>query len=244
MLTSKDNTKYKMWLKLLQKKYRQRNQLFLVEGEHLVLEAKKAGVIVDVLLCEGTHFEFDAPVTYLTKPLFERLTTTITTAGIMAVCRMKEEPIQKNNRLLLVDDVQDPGNLGTLIRSALAFGFDGLVISEETVDVYNEKVVRASQGALFRLAINRRDLMAYVTDLQKSGTIVYATTLNEGALVIHDVIPTKQMAFIVGSEGAGVRDLLVEASDGSLVIEMASCVESLNVGVAGSILMHHFNGLK
>jgi len=244
MVTSKDNSKYKMWSKLSQKKYRQKEQLFLVEGAHLVLEAKKAGVIVDVLLCEGVSFDIDAPITYLTKSLFEKLASTIATAGIMAVCRMKEGNIKKNNRLLLVDGVQDPGNLGTLIRSALAFGFDGLVMSEDTVDVYNEKVVRATQGALFNIAINRRNLMNYVANLQKSSVRVYATTLNDDAKMMSDVMPAEYMAFIVGNEGAGIRESLVEASDASIVIEMASCVESLNVGVAGSILMYHFNGLK
>jgi len=244
MIISKDNAKYKIWVKLLQKKYRQKEQLFLVEGEHLVLEAKKAGVIVEVLLCEGISFDIDVPVTYLTKSLFERLTTTITTAGIIAVCQIKEGHIKKHHRLLLVDGIQDPGNLGTLIRSALAFEFDGLIISEDTVDIYNEKVVRATQGALFNLAIIRGCLMDYVATLQKSGVKVYAATLNDDALVARDVMPHEQIAFIVGNEGAGIRDSLVEASDGSIVIEMASCVESLNVGVAGSILMYHFNGLK
>ena len=244
MITSKDNSKYKMWLKLSQKKYRQKEQLFLVEGEHLVFEAKKSGVIVEVLLCEGISFNCDAPVTYLTKPLFEKLAMTVTSAGIMAVCRMQEGNIKKNNRLLLVDGVQDPGNLGTLIRSALAFEFDGLVMGEDTVDVYNEKVVRATQGALFNLAINRRNLIDYVADLQKSGVIVYSAALNDDAKMMSDVIPAEYMAFIVGNEGAGIRESLVAVSDGSVVIEMSSCVESLNVGIAGSILMYHFNGLK
>lgn len=240
MITSKENSKYKMWSKLSQKKYRTKAQLFLIEGEHLVVEAKKAGVIVDVLMCEGVSFDIDAPITYLTKPLFEKLATTMTSVGIMAVCRMREGDIKKHHRLLLVDDVQDPGNLGTLIRSALAFGFDGLVLSEGTVDVYNEKVVRATQGALFRLAISRSNLMTYVADLQKSGVVVYAATLNADALVMKDVNPTEYMAFIVGNEGAGVCESLVSVCDGSVVIEMASDVESLNVGVAASILMYCF----
>jgi len=258
MIISKDNSKYKMWLKLSQKKYRQKEQLFLVEGEHLVFEAKKSGVIVDVLLCEGISFDIDAPVTYLTKPLFEKLTSTITSTGIMAVCRMQEgktnfpqgdinlpqRDIEKNNRLLLVDGVRDPGNLGTLIRSALAFGFDRLVVSEDTVDIYNEKVVRATQGALFNIAIDRKNLINYVADLQKLGVIVYATNLNNDAKMMSDITPAEYMAFVVGNEGAGIRESLVEVCDGSITIEMSSCVESLNVGVAGSILMYHFNGLN
>ena len=244
MIISKDNSKYKMWLKLSQKKYRQKEQLFLVEGEHLVFEAKKAGVLIDVLVCEGISFDIDAYITYLAKPLFEKLVSTVTSAGVMAVCRILESSIKKNNRLLLVDGIRDPGNLGTLIRSALAFGFDGLVLSEDTVDIYNEKVVRATQGAIFNLAISRRNLVDYIAILENLGVVVYATTLSDDAMVIDDVMPADCMAFIVGSEGAGIRESLVEASDGNVVIEMSSLVESLNVGVAGSILMHHFNGLR
>ena len=244
MITSKENSKYKMWSKLSQKKYRQREQLFLVEGEHLVVEAKKAGVLVDVLVCEGISFDIDAPITYLARSLFDELATTVTTPGIMAVCRMLEGNIKKNNRLLLVDGVRDPGNLGTLIRSALAFGFDGIILSEDTVDVYNEKVVRATQGTLFSIAISRRDLVEYVDQLQTSGVIVYAATLSNDAKLMGDIILTDSMAFIVGNEGAGICESLVEVSDGNVVIEMSSDVESLNVGVAGSILMCHFNGLR
>jgi len=244
MITSKDNKLYKEWLKLSQKKYRQKEQLFLVEGEHLILEAKKAGVLVHVLLCEDISFSIDAPVTYLAKSLFEKLASTITSAGMMAVCRMNEREIKNKNRLLLVDDVKDPGNLGTLIRSALAFGFDGMVVSEDTVDIYNDKVVRSTQGALFNLPIIRRNLMDYVADLQKSGVKVYSTALNAEAKMMDELVTSKSMAFIVGNEGAGVKKSLVEICDECVVIQMATEVESLNVGVAGSILMNWFNGLK
>jgi len=247
MITSKDNKIYKSWLKLSQKKYRQKEQLFLIEGEHLILEAKKAGVLVEVLLCEGISFNsdaIDAPVTYLARSLFEKLTSTVTSAGMMGVCSIKEREITSKKRLLLVDNVQDPGNLGTLIRSALAFGFDGMVISEDTVDIYNEKVVRATQGALFNLPILRRDLLSYVADLQKSGVKIYGTALNTKAKVIDEMSMDDYMAFIVGNEGAGVKDSLIAVCDECVIIQMASEVESLNVGVAGSILMHQFNDLK
>ena len=244
VIVSKDNPKYKLWLKLSQKKYRLKERLFLAEGEHLVIEARKAGALVDVLICEGISYEIDAPVTYLAKPLFEKLASTVTSAGILAVCRIQECEMTLNNRLLLVDGVGDPGNLGTLIRSALAFGFDGLVMSEDTVDVYNEKVVRATQGALFKLPMCRANLIDVVAKLQKVGVVVYAATLSDNAKVLDDVVPASSMAFIVGNEGVGVCQALVEICDGSIVIEMSSAVESLNVGVAGSILMHHFNHLK
>ncbi|MCL2559540.1 MAG: RNA methyltransferase [Turicibacter sp.] len=245
MITSKDNSKYKLWLKLSQKKHRLAEQLFLVEGEHLVNEAATAGVIDTLLVCEGVAFEADADaaITYLARPLFEKLASTVTTAGVMAVCRMWESHMKAHNRLLLVDDVQDPGNLGTLIRSALAFGFDGVVLSEDTVDLYNDKVVRATQGALFYLPIHRTNLTTYITQLQQAGTTVYATALTDDAKPMAEIPKQTSLAFVVGNEGAGVNKDLIAVCDGSVIIAMTEAVESLNVGVAGSILMHHFNDI-
>ena len=239
MITSKDNAQYKLWGKLQQKKYRQKEQLFLVEGLHLAVEAKKNNVLVEVLVRVGTITEFEE-VTLLKQDLFDKLTGTVNSAGVMAVCRMHEAQIPSTNRLLLIDGVQDPGNLGTLIRSALAFGFDGLVLSEDTVDVYNEKVVRATQGALFALPIIRRDLVAYVKELQKADVQVYVATLNTKAKPLNAVSTADKMAFIVGNEGAGVRADLVATCNNAVEIEMNAATESLNVGVAGSILMYQF----
>ena len=239
MITSKDNSHYKLWGKLQQKKYRQKEQLFLVEGPHLAVEAKKNNVLVEILVREGTATDFEA-VTLLKQDLFDKLAGTVNSAGVMAVCRMPEAEITNFKRLLLVDGVQDPGNLGTLIRSALAFGFDGLVLSENTVDIYNEKVIRATQGAIFALPIIRRDLALYVEELQAAGVQVYAATLNSEAKPLNALLTVDKMAFIVGNEGAGVRADLVATCENSVEIEMASNVESLNVGIAGSILMYQF----
>jgi len=243
-ITSKENPKYKLWSKLAQKKYRLKEQLLLVEGEHLVIEAQKAGLIVDVLVCEGVIFNIDAQVTTLAKSLFEKLAQTVTSAGIMAVCQLPTKQITQCNRLLLVDDVKDPGNLGTLIRSALAFGFDGLVTSVATVDFYNEKVVRATQGAIFKLPICQENLLDYIPKLQKAGVLVYAATLHQEALPMEAIPVAKKLAFVVGNEGRGVSESVVQACDKAVVIKMASSVESLNVGVAGSLLMYNFNGFK
>jgi len=239
MITSKDNSQYKLWGKLQQKKYRQREQLFLVEGPHLAVEAKKNNVLVEVIVREGTTTDLEA-VTLLKQDLFDKLAGTVNSAGVMAVCRMPAAEITNFERLLLVDGVQDPGNLGTLIRSALAFGFDGLVLSENTVDIYNEKVVRATQGAIFALPIIRRDLTPYVEELQDAGVQVYAATLNAKAKPLNAITTSDKMAFIVGNEGAGVRADLVATCENSVEIEMSVATESLNVGVAGSILMYQF----
>jgi len=244
MISSKENPKFKGWLKLKQKKFRKLEQLFLVEGEHLVTEAVKANLVVDVLLCEGVDFDYEGSVTYLSKPLFEKLASTITSAGMMAVCRVEEKEIVAHERLLLVDGVQDPGNLGTLIRSALAFSFDGVVVSETTVDIYNDKVVRATQGAMFHLPIKIANLGHYIFGLHKIGVDVYGAHLNTDAEKMEEIPISKSMAFVVGNEGAGISTAILEACTGSVMIAMSDAVESLNVGVAGSILMQKFNGIK
>jgi len=241
--TSAENSKFKSWIKLHQKKYRTKEQKFLIEGPHLIEEAIFANVVEEIILCEGVRFETNLPTTTLKKQLFEKLAQTVTSTGIMAQCLIKPQDINAYNRVLLVDGVQDPGNLGTLVRSALAFGFDGVFLSEDTVDLYNEKVVRATQGAIFRLPVVRKNLLEVASLIQDEGGRIYATSLNAESKFIHEVKPSPNMAFIVGNEGAGVRDELVAMSDEVVIIAMSEAVESLNVGVAGSILMHYFNGL-
>lgn len=240
MITSKDNAKFKLWLKLTQKKVRTREHLFLVEGQHLVEEAFAAGVLKEVILRENTNINIDVQKYYLPEVLFNKLSSTITSAGIVGVCKIIEIPLINYNRILIVDNVSDPGNLGTLIRSALAFSFDGIILSYETVDIYNEKVIRATQGAIFKLPIVRKDLLLEIKILKEKRVRTFATAFNQNSKIIHEVENVDQMAFIVGNEGAGVRKELIELCDDSVIIPMSDSVESLNVGVAGSILMYEF----
>ena len=243
MITSKDNPKLKSWIKLKQAKYRKKEKMFIVEGEHLVEEALKANIIEEIIIRDGESYQTYEKFTVLPKNLFNLLTQTVTPTGILAICHIKKRPITKNRRLLIVDNVQDPGNLGTLIRSALAFNFDGIIFSNETVDPFNEKVVRASQGAIFHIPFLIDDLPTQVSELKKEGVKLYATNLSSESVEMSKILPRDLMAFIVGNEGAGVGKKIIDFSDEQLIINMSSKVESLNVGVAGSLIMHHFNGL-
>ena len=137
----------------------------------------------------------------LKESLFTQLASTQAPQSVMAVCEMKQKPVTEMNRLLLLDRVQDPGNLGTLLRSAVAFGFDGVILGEGCVDVYNEKVIRSTQGAI-------------------------------------EEFP--RMAFMLGNEGSGVQTELLELTHQNIFIEMSENIESLNVSIAGSIIMYHF----
>ena len=271
MITSKDNRLIKYCMQLHQKKYRKQAGQFLVEGEHLVAEAKKSGCLDKVLVCET--YAYKEQGTVVSKPIFDKIAKTCHSAGILAICHVPvltrggnydantSVPVTvggtnqmyniwnhrsrraEEKRILMVDDVQDPGNLGTLIRSALAFGFDAVALSENTVDVYNDKVVRATQGALFYLPIFYINLEKYLIALQAKGVMVYATGFLENSILMNDCPQQAQMAFIVGNEAAGVSETLLKGANKVMTIPMSSDVESLNVGVAGSIMMQHFNGL-
>lgn len=152
---------------------------------------------------------------------------------------MKSKIIERQNRLLLLDRVQDPGNLGTLLRSAVAFGFDGVILGHGCVDVYNEKVIRSTQGAIFKIPIEFHSLKEYVPMLQMKGVKVYGTSLENGQ-PLGEIEEASQMAFILGNEGQGVDSELLSATDRNIFIEMTQNIESLNVSIAGSIIMYRF----
>ena len=147
----------------------------------------------------------------------------------IGVCKKKEEK-EINGNVLILDGLQDPGNLGTIIRSAVAFNVDTIILSKDTVDLYNPKVVRSTQGMNFHINIIRRDLENEIKALKEKGYIVYST----------DVINGKY-AIIMGNEGNGVRENIKNLSDEKLYIKMNNDCESLNVGVATSIILYEFS---
>ena len=245
LIESSSNPKIKKWAKLKQKKYRYQLNEFIVEGEHLVLEAIKAGVTKEILIREGSLFPLekievsDVTIYTLKENLFSQIASTETPQPIMAICEMKNIEIKNQNRLLLLDRVQDPGNLGTLLRSAVAFEFDGVILGDGCVDLYNEKVIRSTQGAIFKLAVKYQSLSETILDLKEKGVKIYGTSLQNGK-PLGEIKPTTQMAFILGNEGSGVSSELLSLTERNIFIEMSENIESLNVSIAGSIIMYHF----
>ena len=153
MIESKQNQRVKAWKKLSQKKHRDREGLFLVEGWHLVEEAVKSDWTIDTLIVEDgvevTDEWSTLPLEFVSSPVMKEISQTETPQGIAAVVRQKEWELNQPKRMLMLDQIQDPGNVGTIIRSGLAFGVEAIILGKGTVDLYNEKVVRATQGALF-----------------------------------------------------------------------------------------------
>ena len=229
MITSKTNASFKLWKSLKLKKYRDQHDMFLVYGKHLVEKAIEKHAVLHILTSdeskEGTH---------LSPALMDDLQQAETYFDLIAVCK-KVNPKKTSSRILVLDDVQDPDNVGALIRSAAAFGFHHVILSLKSADIYNEKTIRASKGSIFDVYIERRPLEeALIEHKSKGYQILYADAHDQGTPQDFPL-----MMLILGNEGHGVSKAVKQLSDISVRIETKH-VESLNVSVAGGILMHQW----
>jgi len=239
LITSLDNKKIKKYFKLKQKKYRDLEQLFLIESEHLIVEALKDKKLVDLLVLEDTKVEIEFDFTYVTENVMKKLTNLETVPEMIGVARMNEPREELGDKVLLLDDISDPGNLGTIIRSSLAFGVLDIVLGNNSVDLYNDKVIRSSEGMLFKVNVLRGNLKDYVSSLKKNGYLILGTNVKDGVDVRE--IKASKFALIMGNEGRGVSEELSLMCDKNLYIKMNPNCESLNVGVATSILLYELN---
>ncbi len=230
---------------LRQKKGREERGLILVEGRHPIEEALRAGLQLKSIFLLPTHPGHLPAAQYPIAPYvvdestMRRICSTDSPPPCLAVFERPVPPGQFLGTLALVlDGVQDPGNLGTLIRSALAFGVDGVILVGEMVEPYNPKVIRASAGLVFGLSVFCVEPSALVGLLSAPDWKIYATTGHAGALSYRDVDYTGRCAIVLGNEGRGVSaDLLVDRPQQALTIPMAAAVESLNVAISGSIIL-------
>jgi TrmH family RNA methyltransferase len=238
VITSLDNDNVKKWKKLCKKKYRDEFGIYLVEGEHLVEEAYKSGVLDKVIVLDGEDYSYDN-IVYVSYEVMKAISSLDTPNKIMGVCKKKENIEIVGKRFLLLDGIQDPGNLGTIVRSAVAFNIDTIILSDDTVDLYNPKVLRSTQGMIFHTNIFSYDIVAFINILKSMGITVYGTDVNNGidARELSDLDKTS-FALVMGNEGNGVRKEVKELCDKNLYINMNENVESLNVGVATSILLY------
>ena len=241
MITSVKNQQIKKWAKLKQRKYRKEQGCFIVEGEHLVEEALKSNWEIEVIVVEaGFVPNFDLSnhtVEYVSDHVFSYLAQTKSPQGILAIVSVKTVTDYAKKRLLLLDAVQDPGNLGTMIRTADAAGFDAVILGEGTVDLYNDKVIRASQGSIFHIPIIETSLENAIDHLKALGVRICASTL-EQAVPVQTIDWPEQVGLIVGNEGSGVSQSLIEKSDLLVHIPIYGKAESLNVSIAAGIMMY------
>lgn len=235
IITSLQNNKIKELNKLNEKKYRDESNLFLVEGDHLVNEAYKTNQLVEILATTDYKMNLDVPITYVSLDVMKKISLLKSPTNVIGVCK-KFKVIDYGKRLLLLDNLQDPGNLGTIIRSAASFNFDTIVLSDTSVDLYNDKVIRATEGMIFHTNVKRCNLIELVNELKTNKYTIYTTDVN-GGTAISDIEFNEKFAIIIGSEGSGVGSIKDLANE-TIYIPINKKCESLNAAVAASIIMY------
>ncbi len=241
LITSLENKKIKKYASLKNNKIRKKEGLFLVEGMHLLKEAYDSGILVDILLLDGEELSFSYPgeITYVTGDILKKISNLTNYSSVIGVCKIKKNSEIMGNHLLILDDVGDPGNVGTIIRSSKAFDVDTIIFSTNSVDIYNDKVLRSTQGMLFHMNILYADLEIVLPELKEKGYEILGTDVHHGEDV-RDVKVDKY-ALVMGNEGHGVRESIKALCDKNLYIKMNKDCESLNVAVATSILLYELN---
>jgi TrmH family RNA methyltransferase len=240
VITSVNNNHIKELSKLKDKKYRDSTNTYLIETKHLVEEAYKQNLLQELIILDKEDYTLDVPITYVSVEVMKKLATTNTPSSILGVVKKKEENNYLGNKILVLDNIQDPGNLGTIIRSGVAFDVDTIVLSNDTVDLYNPKVIRSSEGMFFHINIIKRDLPSFLDELKENNYTIYGTNVKNGNLV-SDITSRSKYALIMGNEGNGVSKELLDRCNSYIYIPMNKTCESLNVGVATSIILYEFS---
>ena len=244
IITSKTNSVVKNTKKLHQKKYRKTS--YLIEGWHLFEEAVQAGAKIEKIfvLAEYAARLGDYPQTVLvTEEILLDLADSQTPQGIVAVIQKEEErlPDFSQGKYLFLEDVQDPGNVGTMIRTADAAGFSGVIVSSKSADIYSLKTLRSMQGSHFHLPIYRMPVETFVEEAKKSNLPILATTLSQNSKDYRELARLENFALVMGNEGQGISPFMTNQADQLVHITMKGQAESLNVAIAAGILMFYLS---
>lgn len=245
-ITSKQNTKVKEWAKLKTKKGRSQSGNYLLEGWHLVHEAILNHEPIQTILVTETELNnIDLPKTYevviITDDIAKHIASTVTPQGVFAVLRMPTATPLTAETLkgawLMLDQVQDPGNIGTMVRTADAAGFEGVIFGTGASSRYTPKVVRSMQGSQFHIKLIDADLNEVIDLFTANNLPVYGTELNPEAKPFRAIDPQPNFGLIMGNEGNGMSAELLKKTTANLYIPIKGQAESLNVAVAAGIIM-------
>ncbi|MVP01798.1 TrmH family RNA methyltransferase [Paenibacillus lutrae] len=251
-LASVQNSRVKEWAQLLDRKGRQKTGMYLIEGHHLVEEAVRAGAAVRTIVYEADKglppklaagaADAGIETVSVTRAIMERCTDTETPQGVFAVVDKPAAPAEAllaeggAGLVVAVDGVQDPGNLGTIIRSADAVGAAAVVLGRGTVDLYNPKTIRSTMGSLFHLPIVEADLQELLPAAREAGRQIVVTSL-QAQSSCYELDLTRPTWLVVGNEGRGVSDAAAAHATHRVIIPMQGQAESLNVAMATTVLL-------
>lgn len=235
IIESVSNQNFKFINKLKMKKYRDKENSFIIESRKLVDEAIASSADIDfIFLKEGVDYKTNHKTLVFSEALFNKLSSMASPDGIGAVIKKKEAGEISSSKILLLDGINDPGNLGTMVRSAEAFGFRDIILMPGTVDIYNEKTLRASMGSVFRLNI-REETHDDIKKLKPSYRVLSA---DMDGLDIRDYKKDSKIILAIGNEANGLSKAMRNITDDFVKIPMEGEIESLNAAIASSIIMN------
>ena len=252
LITSKDNETIKKIKKLKDKKYRDQENCYIIEGIKLIKEAiqEKANIKL-IVVCDDCKQETDLEsdikyeiakyeCIYVSEKIFLSLTNVVNPQGILAIVEKGKNAndIDYNENLFLVlDDIQDPGNMGTILRTADSLNFKQIIVAKDCADIYNPKVVRSTMGAIFRInIIESDDLVKTIKEMKKHKIKILSTSLQTDKTMYN--VSYDKTAIVIGNEANGVEKEIIDLTDEKIKIPMPGKTESLNASVATAVILY------
>jgi len=252
-LESRDNWKIKKLSKLKLKKYRQKEGKFVVENWKIIQDAAKDKIYFSEIFATKNFLEKNRDkleeifsgskseyLFLISEKLIGQISSLKNPEGVLAVYHIGESRSDFKKDIIYLDSISDPGNMGTILRSALAFGLEDVVLNEGCVDIYNPKVIQAAKDAVFKLNILFDSETKILKEIKESGIKIIATDVREGAELEDNFKDDKKLCLVLGSESQGVSQEILSLADGFINIKTTNKIESLNVAVSAGIIFYEF----
>ena len=237
LITSKDNSRIKHIRKLLNRKNSIEEGLFVIEGENLIEEAIKNNLLIELYVLDGNENRFNFDCNYVTLEVMKSISDLSSTPRVIGISKYLNKN-KMGRKIVILDDVQDPGNVGTIIRNCVAFDVDTIILSKNSASPYNEKVLRSTGGMIYNINIIIDDIDKIINEIKNNHIKLIGTSLNKSKS-LDNIIKMDEYAIIFGNEGNGVKKKFLSKCDEIVRIDMNDKCESLNVGVSSGIILYH-----
>ena len=233
-ITSTSNQLIKDLVQLKKSSVRKKQRMFLAEGEDFIVEAISSKLGERVFSTEEK--DYGLPLTLVSDNVLKKLSVYENSSAPIVLCRYKDEVVDFGDKLIYLDGVQDPGNVGTILRTALAFSYDGVIFSSTSASIYSQKVISSSKGSIFHIPYSESITLE---ELKNKGYEIIVTSLHD-AISYQDYKPNGKFVLVLGNEGQGVCQNTLNLASKKVRIDISPAVESLNVAIAGAILMERY----
>lgn len=232
VITSKNNERVKFAYSLKENKNRKIHQMFLAETFKSLQMALANNMVVEIFATEYVDASSEIPQNLVSEEVLKKLSSNVNPEGVVFIAKMKQYEVSNPHKILYLDNISDPGNMGTLIRTALAFDYDLVVTSENCVSIYNEKVINSSKGAIFQIPVITGQLKDYIGTHQ-----ILVTNLSKKAVDFNSIEIPEKFVLVLGNESRGVSKEITKLATTEIIIPIKN-IDSLNVAIAGGILMN------